>query len=65
MEIAQNWNVLGAIGWLCTKTRPDLSAGISMPQKVQNAPLVADPIETNRIVSDARRHADIFSYLRA
>ncbi|CAK0820255.1 unnamed protein product [Prorocentrum cordatum] len=55
LEIAENRSLVGSLGWLGTQTRPDLSAGVSMSQRVQNSPVVADLIETNRIVSEARR----------
>eukprot|EP00959_Pyramimonas_sp_CCMP1952_P048662 1016392-Pyramimonas_sp.AAC.1 len=46
---------MGSPGWLATQTRPDMSARLSVSQRFQDAPVVADFIEANRIVPEARR----------
>ncbi|CAK0817731.1 unnamed protein product, partial [Prorocentrum cordatum] len=43
-EFSDNRSALGALGWLSSQTRPDLSAG--------------DLLETNRLIKLARKHAD-------
>ena len=56
-EIADNRSALGALGWLSTQTRADLSAGVSLSQRAQHAPLVADLLETDKLIGQARNHA--------
>ncbi|CAK0819108.1 unnamed protein product [Prorocentrum cordatum] len=56
IEIAENRSMIGSLGWLATQTRPDLAAGVSMAQRVQKSPTVADVIETTRIVPEAKRY---------
>ncbi|CAK0856334.1 unnamed protein product [Prorocentrum cordatum] len=58
IETAENRSLIGSLGWLATQTLPDLAAGVSMAQRVQNSPAVADLIETNRIASEAKRYKD-------
>lgn len=58
MEVAEHRNVLGTLAWLCTQTRPDLAADVSMAQRAQNVPAVSGLLQTNRAVSDARRHTE-------
>eukprot|EP00972_Heterocapsa_arctica_P058549 8636582-Heterocapsa_arctica.AAC.1 len=57
-EIADKRSALGALGWLARQSRGDLSAGVSLNQRVQHAPLVSDLIETDKLISQARNHAD-------
>jgi hypothetical protein len=57
-ETADNRSALGALGWLCTQTRPDLSARVALAQRAQTAPRVSDLIETARLVKLARQHSD-------
>lgn len=55
--VAENRSMLRALGCLCTQARPDLSTGVSMARRVQST-LGPDKVETNRIITDARRHAE-------
>eukprot|EP00959_Pyramimonas_sp_CCMP1952_P221759 4635974-Pyramimonas_sp.AAC.1 len=48
--------LIGSSGSLATQTRRDLAAGASMAERVQTSPAVADPIEANRIGSEATRY---------
>eukprot|EP00919_Chromeraceae_sp_WS-2016_P063356 GHVR01149767.1.p1 GENE.GHVR01149767.1~~GHVR01149767.1.p1 ORF type:complete len:312 (-),score=42.04 GHVR01149767.1:210-1145(-) len=57
-EMSDNRSALGALGWLATQTRPGLAAGVAMAQRHQSAPTVADVLETNRLIKQARRYSD-------
>ncbi|CAK0837883.1 unnamed protein product, partial [Prorocentrum cordatum] len=58
-EFSDNRSALGALGWLSSQTRPDLSAGVAMGQRTQNKPTIQDLLETNRLIELARQHADV------
>ena len=58
-EFSDNRSALGALGWLSSQTRPDLSAGVAMGQRTQNKPTIQDLLETNRLIKLARKYADV------
>ena len=58
-EFSDNRSALGALGWLSSQTRPDLTAGAAMGQSTQNKPTVQDLLETNRPIKLARKHAHV------
>ena len=53
-----NESVVGALSWLAAQTRPDLQVGVSMAQRRQRTPLLADIKETNRVVRLAQKGKD-------
>ncbi|CAK0871378.1 unnamed protein product [Prorocentrum cordatum] len=58
-EFSDNRSTLGALGWLSSQIRPDLSAGVAMGQRTQNKPTIQYLLETNRLIKLARKHADV------
>ena len=53
-----NESVVGALSWLAAQTRPDLQVGVSMSQRKQRAPTLADVRDTNKVVRIAQRGKD-------
>jgi hypothetical protein len=49
----------GALNWLQGISRPDLSGGCSLLQSSFGEPTVSDLVEANRLLSEARKHADL------
>eukprot|EP00435_Cladocopium_sp_Y103_P016924 s2219_g4.t1 len=58
-EIASLRAVNGALGWLSSQSRPDLSVQTSMSQQVFPNPTVQDLLQANQAVRRARQHADM------
>ena len=52
-------SVLGALGYLAHKSRPDLSGPVSILQSRFNKAQVSDIQETNRVVRLAKAHTDL------
>ena len=53
-----NMSTIGALSWLCSQTRPDLQAGVSLAQRKQKQPTYGDVRETNRLVRMAQAGKD-------
>ena len=53
-----NMSTIGALSWLCSQTRPDLQAGVSLAQRKQKGPTYGDVKETNKLVRMAQAGKD-------
>ncbi|CAE7261564.1 RE2 [Symbiodinium sp. CCMP2592] len=48
-QIADNQSLIGALSWLASQTRPDLTCSVSLAQQLQRRPTIGDLKFTNQI----------------
>ncbi|CAE7245918.1 RE2 [Symbiodinium sp. CCMP2592] len=56
--IADNQSLIGALSWLSSQTRPDLTCSVSLAQQLQRQPTIADLKFTNQISSRATAYKE-------
>ena len=57
-EVACLRAINGSLNWLCTQSRPDLSAQVSFSQQSFPEPKVQDALNVNNAVRRAKQHSD-------
>ncbi|CAE7261007.1 RE2 [Symbiodinium sp. CCMP2592] len=56
--IADNQSLIGALSWLSSQTRPDLTCSVSLAQQLQRQPTIADLKFTNQISNRATAYKE-------
>ena len=59
-----NQSLIGALSWLSSQSRPDLTCSVSLAQQLQREPSVSDIRFTNQIARRALEHKDKGIWLR-